>query len=464
VGIRAAQPSRIRGGRIARMSEVRVPFIGRQRELRQLDAAIDQAVEGQLTIVLVEGEAGIGKTRLIREFARRTSSRCRHYYAQASNIDRATPFHLWRPVLTQLADHSADSLVPPWRGTLARLIPILGPASEPHSEANPADERLKLFEAVSRLFEGLGPGPIAVGLDDLQWADDSSLQLLSYLARSFSGRPMVFMGTVRPEEISADLLDLYVMLEQRGLVSRISLPRLTADEVEQMVASQTDQPETYRLGRELYDRSAGNPLFANELLKIYEEAGVWPPEIETISPPELYGQPVTAAFRQLVDWRMAQLDDVSRHIVMVGATLGGSWNLRLLTRASGLEQEVVKTAAAELTARKLFVAMSDKQGHLAIPHERITEVALDSLTLSRQQLLSQWAGETWEELIGESDQRLSSERMAHYFGRAGDHTKALHYTRQAADLAIAMSAATEAIIHCYQLLALAPADDLYLLI
>ncbi len=449
---------------MAGVSNLQLPLVGRQSELDQLNAALGRASSGQPSVVLIEGEAGIGKTRLITEFARRTSNQARHLHGEASRLDRGSPFHLWQPVLTKIASLSASGLAPVWRGALARLIPSLGMADEPSPEANPEDERLKLFEAVLRLVDGLTVGPLVIALDNLHWADDSSLQLLGYLARSLNDQPILLLGTMRPEEASPYLIDLYVSLEQRGVLTRVPLRRLNANEIEELVASLSDEVETHHLSHELYRRSGGNPLFAIELFRVFKEAGGWSAEIDAMSPSEMYGQPVGAAFRRLMDWRLARLDEVSRHIVTVGATLGPEWDRRLITRASGLEEEVVGTALEVLSDSQFIVKLGAQPQRYAIAHERIAEIALDSIALSRQQLLNQWAGEAWEELIQEGVVTAPPERLADHFSLAGDQAKTFHYIGQAAERAIAWSAPTEAMIHCYQLVALAEENDTDLLI
>lgn len=188
-------------------------FVGRTRMLSRLLATIEEASRGRARLVLVGGEAGIGKTTLIAEAGMRSGLLVG--WGTCLDAERTPAFGPWTAALRDLLNHlvpaELESLTRIDRTELARLLPELGEAADEAPKSTPRDgsgddeaARLRLFDAVARFLERMAAHrPTLVVLDDLQWSDESSLQLLRFLARPYRPVPLVVLGAHRHDELSA---------------------------------------------------------------------------------------------------------------------------------------------------------------------------------------------------------------------------------------------------------------------
>ena len=229
-------------------------FVGRARALSRLLHAVEEAASGRARLVLVAGEAGIGKTTLVSEAAARSGWAVG--WGTCADAERAPAFWAWSTALRGLLD-ATGPVVTEDGGELARLLPERsgqtageappepgtgaadpvappGPGAVPVA-ADPGDTeaaRLRLFDAVARFLERLAcRAPAFVVLDDLQWADASTLDLLRFVARPYRPVPLVIVGAYRPDELAEP--ENFVELTARADTVRLS--GLTADEVTALV-------------------------------------------------------------------------------------------------------------------------------------------------------------------------------------------------------------------------------------
>ena len=252
---------------------VESPFVGRDRELNHLTEAWNTAREGGAHLLLVTGEPGIGKSRLAMELGRPVRA-AGHVVASARAYEAAGRLP-WGPVVDLLRSDALrshiDTLDTVWRAELARLLPELLDASQPSGPSKSGDlaQRHRLFDAVNRAIT-VGDRPRLMILDDLQWCDAETIDLIGFVVRSGQTAPVLIVGTVRSEEVPEDhpLARLVDALGHDQAVTTVPLDRLdeatTATLAARLGAEDTiDQ----KLAARLWSETEGNPLFVIEALR-----------------------------------------------------------------------------------------------------------------------------------------------------------------------------------------------------
>ena len=249
-------------------------LVGRAEHLAALDAALDRACQGGPSTMLIGGEAGIGKTRLVDEFAVRASAGGARVLAGGC-LDLGTDSLLFAPfaaVLRELVhDLGADgvaALLPAYATReFARLLPEFGEAD---TDTDPAVARARLFEQMLTLLERLAEArPVVLIIEDAHWADRSTRDLMAFLIGSQQVLDRVLIVvTYRSDELhrTHPLRPLLAELGRLGWVERMEVPRLGRLQADELVASITGREPERWLADEVYQRGEGNPLFVEELL------------------------------------------------------------------------------------------------------------------------------------------------------------------------------------------------------
>ncbi|HWQ14571.1 MAG TPA: AAA family ATPase, partial [Roseiflexaceae bacterium] len=260
------------------------PLAGRRRERERLVAQLDRATSGELRVCLLAGEPGIGKTRLLRSLAREAAGRGMPALAGgASEAEGMPPFLPFLEALggyvstadpaalTEQAGSGAAALAAVLPELAARLGPLPAGPSLPPEQA-----RLRLFQAVARLLTAAAePRGLLLLLDDLQWADPASLDLLCHLARDRPAVRVLVLGAYRAGEAAGSpLLRALAELSRLRALETIELGPLSEDGVAALAAAVLGAPPDPALARELWLQSEGNPFFAEELLRDWAERGV----------------------------------------------------------------------------------------------------------------------------------------------------------------------------------------------
>ncbi|HHY55663.1 MAG TPA: AAA family ATPase [Chloroflexi bacterium] len=316
-----------------------LPFVGRASAHRWLSACWEAARHGAGGLTLVAGEAGIGKSRLVQEALRFVAGQGVPIFSgRCFEFNRAVPYQAiheaLRPLLTD-ASPSADT--PLWR----LLQPGVG-APTP---------RTALFAAIAAWL----PGPAVLFLDDLQWADVDTLDLLHYLVRNPGGVPRWLIGAYRPEECPPDhpLTHLAQTLNRDALLQTLTLDPLTPDAVTELT-TRLFGDET-RLAAYLFQESAGNPFLIGELLETLRDqaalrvtAGGW--EVAGELPTDL---PLSARTQDMILQRTQRLDETAQYLLHLAAAHGRPFDAALLAAAGECAASSVTATLHEWQARRL---------------------------------------------------------------------------------------------------------------
>jgi DNA-binding SARP family transcriptional activator len=485
-GAAAAHPSPTKESRPP--GELVAPLVGRAAAFRQLMGRYQQAQQGQPQAVLLVGEAGIGKTRLAREFVAWA-------WARGAEVLRGHAFELggrlpYQPLVEALrerleAENAPDDLLEDlWLAELSRVLPELR-LRYPELPMPTLDElsgRLRLFEAVACLMSALAErAPVVLFLDDLHWIDGASLDLLRYLGYAWKdhGSRVLLLGTVRSQglelnpELAAELLDLgrdlpltQLPLQPLGQAETFELLEALAGENHHGPDRSSTQENGHSpelktaliaLGDFLFAQTGGQPLYLLETLKLLRERqwllsrltaeGVFrlaPTEelVAALARKESRRELLPPSVRALIQARLARLSAPARQLVMASAVLGSLasakllWQLAELRVPEGLEglEEAIKCGILREEE-----AGAGRPASYRFTHDLVRDVVYTELGAARRLVLHQRA----LALLETEGARVAE--LAYHALSAGDAEVAYRYSVQAGDEALAVFAVEEAI-------------------
>ncbi len=453
--------------------DVGVPsrLVGREKVLARLNQSWIEAAAGRGGLVLVDGEAGVGKTRLAEEFATRLRRQgaC-VLWGRCYEFERVLPYQpiaeALRTVLPSVEPMVLTSL-PTWvLHQVARLVPELlerRPGLQTAPSIRSDLERARFFDGLFRFFRGLSSQwPLLVILDDLHWATESTLQLVHYLTRLLAGHPVLLVGTFRPEAIGRQhpLQVLQQQLGRGGLVTKLHLARLTPTDVQAMVIEMSGAGEAVcPLARRLYQETEGNPFFLMESVKalfdtgrIRLQDGMWSGELGLGSDVKL---PLPAGVSEAIQARVLSLNPEAREVLHLAALLGREFDFDVLSEVWGQGEEAALEALDTLLRRRLVEEGSGPLGRdYAFTHHKIQEVIYAGVPDRHCQYTHARIGAVMERLKTTQDAVPAGE-LAFHFEKGRKLVEASEWAERAGDQAAERSALEEAAMHYGQAITLA---------
>jgi DNA-binding SARP family transcriptional activator/tetratricopeptide (TPR) repeat protein len=345
------------------------PLVGRQDQWAQLVRSWRQAEGGGAHLVLVTGEPGIGKTRLVEELVSWCSprgavvGRARCYAAEGDLGHGVLIAWLRTSGLLSALERTAS----PDRAELALLLPELGDPSLTPRPGEGTDKRQRLFDAAAATLTSTGR-PTLLVLDDAQWADALSLQLVHYLVRSEDPRALLVVATARREDLDAHhpLSTIANGLAATDRLVEVAVPRLdlsdTAKLASHLLGADLDEAAT----RALHTDTEGNPLFIVESVR----AGFTGTVDDGTA-----GLPISPKLRAVIGARLAQLSEPARGLLQLAAVVGRAFSVDLLAEASRSDELTLARGLDELWRRGL-IREHGLDGY-DFSHGRIRDVALD---------------------------------------------------------------------------------------
>lgn len=410
-------------------------------------------------VVLLAGEPGVGKSRLVREFAAGSALEDALVLHGACDAVVKTPYGPFVDALDRLVRvtevDELRSALGTAGGELTRLLPDL-PARvgelPPPVEADPDTERHRLHSAVAGLLGNLGSGrPVLLVLEDCHWADVPTLRLLRHLARSAGDARLLLLATFRdtqavlPKELSETLADL----RRSDDVLRIRLEGLTDEEVADLVRSAAGGDPGTELGElagTIHDLTGGNAFLVCELWRALLETGIVElsdGEVRVTRPLSELGTPESV--REVVSQRLSRLEPRTIDLLELAAAAGPEFELEVVRRAAGLAEPELATALDEAMASGMLEELPSRRLACRFTHEIVRRALYDRLSRARRSELHLRVGEALEGVGLASDRILSD--LAHHFGAAapfGGVERAIDYNRRAARSASAAVAFDEA--------------------
>jgi DNA-binding SARP family transcriptional activator/tetratricopeptide (TPR) repeat protein len=451
----AARPAARRTSAASAGSRSSPPLVGR-------DAPLDALLRGYRSIAesgrlfVVEGEPGGGKSALVSAFAREieavggrvVESRA---YAGESSIPFAPLTGLFTAALDEPdARERLAGLAPDVVAAAARVVPALTDVVRTGSQAlssEPLDAlgRARAVESLVAVLAALvsGPRPGVVVVDDADWADDSTTEVLAFLARRLARRPLGLVVTWRP--LAADDAErrrLVAAAERANLATAISLERLARDDVGRLASAILGDRADRALVDQLFADSEGLPLYVAELLAAGPAAGVVPRGV-----------------LQLLRARIAAVGEVAGQVLAAASVIGRSFDFETVRATSGRSEDETVAGLEELIGRGLVreVGTVDGDVRLDFTHGRLRDVEYDSLGLVRRRLLHRRVADALRARSG-GDELARWSRIARHETEAGRTREAAAAHRRAAEQARAVFANREAGEHLETALALDPSE------
>jgi len=412
-------------------------FVGRIAELGALEQLLERAAAGTGGAILVAGEAGIGKSRLVAEFETRARA-AGAVVLMGECVELAEGELAFSPMISALRRVMQDAeaiegLPGPLRSALVVLWPSAGAAE------GVVGGREQLFEAVYRVLARLAErAPVLLIVEDVHWIDRSSRDLLAFLARNARRDPIGLLVTYRPDALHKGhpLRPFLAELEQSGRAKRVELESLARREVAEQLQAIAGHVPDGRVIERIFRRSEGNPFFAEELLAATQSGS---------------GQ-LPASLRETLLLRVERLSAVTREVLQAAAVAGRSVDHRLLADVVGVEQRQLVGALREATDRHVLMPGVGEMTY-AFRHALLREAVYDDALAAERLRLHRAIAETLtahREYAGPA----AAAELAHHWQAAGEDSAALAASLPAADEAERMHAYGEALGHLERALAL----------
>ena len=440
-----------------------VGVFGREMETASLAAAFTRVANGDgREIILVSGEAGLGKTTLVAEAARAAHRTGATILFGHCEEDMATPYQLFAESLGHYVNNVEDERL--GRHTrahgseLMRLIPAFSSriTDVPQPKATDSDtERYLLFTAVVGLLAEVSTDePVMLIFDDLQWADSGSLLLLRHLATTELPMRLLILATLRDHERphAKELRDTVGELWRQRRVSRLELEGLNhGDVVSYMEAAAGHKLDEngVALALAVHRETDGNPFFLSEVLRylaetgaIYQDvAGQWMPA-ESLGPLAL-----PDSVREVVGGRVARLGDRAERSLSIAAVIGRRFDFDLLTRATRFPEDEVLEILQAATAAALVREVAGPPGHYTFAHALIRHTIYESLGPTRRSRAHKQVAEALEDICGGHPGPRLGELARQWLNASGGSAseRAIRYARQAGDAALSALAPADAL-------------------
>ena len=442
--IQTAQPSPI-------VQPERV-FVGRGDAVRELNLKWAEVLQGRMQSVIVTGESGIGKTRLVEHWLEGIRHRGILLRGRCYEVDQRVPFRpiteMFRSAVQEYGDDGLKSLSATVKNEIGRVIPELrlNPLKTDSAELPPAQAHERSVNSLARgLCAWSSPEkPLVVFLDDMQWADDETMDVVRALFSGGDDLPMFLIATHRPDPLTvvADRSQRLTEVESATL----TLDPLSRGEVAEMIRKMgnlSDAPQEF--AEHIFAETEGNPLFIVESLRgLFDSGhlstnadGIWSVSLDRplSGLPRL---PLSSNVRQTILKRVERLNADQRELLALAAVIGKGFDVLFLQSITGMTEAAIQDALAGLS-RYGLIRETSASTRFDFSHVKIQEVLFATMTDSkRRDLHLQVARYLEAGAVDESSKPF--EQLAYHFQQGGDEKKALDYYAEAGEQAMEIHA------------------------
>jgi tetratricopeptide (TPR) repeat protein len=333
-------------------------LVGREPVLAAAGSVLRDALAGSGQLLMLCGEAGIGKTAVLTALIDQAEADCAVLRGSCWEGTGTPPYWPWTQILRATGLPAAEL------GEAGRLLETTTPAAESLSASAAGDAQFRLFDAVSRCLTGLARDrPVLVVLDDLHWADEPSLRLLGFLARALATSRVLLLGAYRDTEASAELLKL------AGSAQQLTLTGLSPAEVTMLIETIAGPEQAAQVSPQLWQRSGGNPFFVRELTRLHLAQG-----------PLQERNQIPASLAEVLRRRLARLSTACVRLLDWAAVAGRDVDPDLLTTAGAATGKAELLALLDEARRAGVIAGSGAEARFA--HDLYRETILDGLSAS----------------------------------------------------------------------------------
>lgn len=431
-------------------------MVGREPEFAEAVSLWEQSTAGNGRMLLISGEPGIGKTRLVREFSTYVEILGGTTLTGLCFAEERTPYGPIAQMVQNSLENGHNLELPQTvMADLLTLSPELRlsfPEVHPNERLDPEAEQQRLFNSIITWFGSLTrEGELMLVVEDIHWADSGSLALLRFLARRLQRRRALIVATYREVELDATLpfQEMLADVSRERLATRIKLSSLDKTQTQELLSTLFSEEITGDFLDGVYRETEGNPFFIEEVCKalvdsgkLYYEGGRWqrPENIEDLEIPQ--------GVRLAIQSRLAKLSQEEQHTLQVAALLGREFEYGMLVKVSGVSEDALigileKAEGAQLVEE---VRSSSPGASLSFTftHALIHSTLLSDLSTLRRQRLQRQIALVIEENYPNRQEELAP-LLGRYFAEAGDGEKGVKYLLKAGDSARAVFAYDEAI-------------------
>jgi predicted ATPase len=460
--------SAVRESAVTTQADTRA-IVGREKELTTLRSAFDETATGRGQFVCLSGEPGIGKTVVLDAFLLELArSGVFHHVARGRCSERLAGSEAYLPLLEAFeyllrrADASVAGLIkaaaPAWHAQIAPLIQDVG-ADTGIATPGLSQERLKR-ELVTLLQELARRETVVIVLDDLHWADASTIDMLAYAATRYAAQRVLIVGTYRPADLRASnhpFLALKLELQGHALLRELPMPFLTRTDVESYLSLRFPEHRfPAQLAARIHDRTEGNPLFMADLVRFLCDRGVvarrdgrW----VLLGPLDEVERDLPESVRSMVERKIGQLDDGDHRLLAAASVQGYVFDSAVVARALAIDAAIVEERLDELARIHGFVTrLGERQfpdRTIALRYRFVHVLYQNALYASVQPMrkasLSAAVAAVLLDYFGEQRAAVAAE-LAMLFEAAREFLQAAEYFQLAAEQASCVAATTETVV------------------
>ncbi len=367
------------------------PLVGRESELRLLEERLDEAFAGKGDLVLLSGEAGIGKSSLADEFGKLATKKGAKVLVGRCIPTATSPYLPFQDALRKLPISGKRELgLTEWlRGS---KLALKEEGSQSLEIVRELDSGRTLFSALQFFQKVSQDQTLLLILDDLHWADSSSIELLHFLARNSKNIKVLIVGTYRPEDIttkpggkSHPLLESLTAMRREGIVFELELDRLSLQELQSIIEALIGVPPEQEILKRIEHESGGNPLFAVEIIRLLakeEAVRIQGKSWKTVGPVEI---DIPSTIKDLVMRRLEHLSGEERRILECASVIGERFDPAVLGEALGMDKLELLEALDSLQTGSQLVEATD--GVYRFRHEKIRQVTYYGVSSPRRKEL-----------------------------------------------------------------------------
>ncbi len=425
--------------------------VGRRAEQDAIRQELTSAATGRLAGLAIEGEPGIGKTRLLLAAGEMASEAGFTTIAVTADEELRGPFLLARSILGSPDAIQVATNRPEAAEALARSLDAMSGQDDPGLATLPADRRLlRTFDLGAVAFRALAAGaPLAVLVDDLQWSDDDSLRMLRYVIRSDATSPVFLMLAIRPEELAlvTEAVNLLADMDRMGLLRRVKVDRLTQSETRELVASVLGGAVDASGAAVMHSQAEGVPFIVEEMARAYRDGGM----IQQIDGVWRLARNaerlVPSAVKTLISRRAAHLPDETKELLADAAVLGRRFSLKdlrdveLRVHETTSEPAALAVALAPAVSAGLLAEHAEQAAaDYSFQHEQVRDFAAGTLTQARRQAIHKAIVEL---LLSAEPSPESLPLLAYHAKAAGDAAVCVRFSVEASRNALAANAPEE---------------------
>ena len=435
----AAAPVTVAPGRLLDETYVRpdrLPIVGRGSERAAIDADIDAVAAGTIRVYAVEGEAGIGKTRLIESAVDAAAAKGFGTVIVGGDEELRGPFFILRTLLSSTSIQAlADKAHA--REALERARDVVSGRGQSETGLSPAEQTLRVYDVATVAIRTIAEAqPLALLFDDLQWADEDSLKLIRYVVRTSSTSPFFIMLAQRPDtgpRVSAGT-SLVADLERMGLARRTKLERLTRAETAELLDNLLETPVSQETAAALHARGEGVPFFIVEFARAFRDAGLMHVVGGKLELSQAARSTVAPNVQILIERRLAQLDGESRGLIADAAITGRRFRIpelrdvfEALGEGSGRSAADIADLVEPAIEANLVIALPEQASYdYAFTHDEIRAALMAQVPRGRRRKIHGALASRMEGLLDEGGTCLAT--LSFHFLESGEQDKGVRYS------------------------------------